>query len=161
MRVDPMIALRRNPRINCVTLDFGRRSPRKSIRRPADAAAGPLSAAVSRRGGRVAVFLLLQSIAQVAGPLLTKLAIDRYLAQTGPSRFIRRSTAGSRTTVDRAGADFRALSGGGADRLRLRIRETYLMQRTGQLAMFDLRRELMEQLQRSMSPITTAIRWAD
>ncbi len=93
-------------------------------------------------------FLLAQSGLQVLGPLLTKIAVDRYLQPTG-----------------RAGAAFLdpllpADPWSGLAKIGLlylgvllgtlvcEFAQTYLMQYTGQLAMFDLRRELMEHLQR-------------
>ncbi|MGA3190526.1 MAG: ABC transporter ATP-binding protein [Bryobacteraceae bacterium] len=93
-------------------------------------------------------FLLLQSLAQVAGPLLTKLAIDRYL--TRPEHPVHSPldhwlAADVWTGLTQISALYLAalLIGFGCEFV-----ETYLMQRTGQLAMFDLRRELMERLQK-------------
>ena len=93
-------------------------------------------------------FLLLQSITQVAGPLLTKLAIDRYLAK--PDHPVHSSldqwiAADVSTGLAQISALYLAslLIGFACEFV-----ETYLMQRTGQLAMFDLRRELMERLQK-------------
>jgi ATP-binding cassette subfamily B protein len=93
------------------------------------------------------VFLLLQSIAQVAGPLLTKLAIDHYLAKPdhpSPSFLDGWLSADLWTGLAQISALYLAalLIGFGCEFI-----ETYLMQRTGQFAMFDLRRELMERLQ--------------
>jgi ATP-binding cassette subfamily B multidrug efflux pump len=92
-------------------------------------------------------FLLLQSITQVAGPLLTKLAIDRYLAK--PDHPVHSPLDGWLaadvwTGLAQISALYLAslLIG-----FVCEFVETYLMQRTGQLAMFDLRRELMERLQ--------------
>src|SRR5258708_37588095 len=84
-------------------------------------------------------FLLLQSLTQVAGPLLTKFAIDRYL--TNPGIPVNEVWAG---LAQISALYFAALLIG----FLCEFAETYLMQRTGQLAMFDLRRELMEHLQR-------------
>jgi ATP-binding cassette subfamily B protein len=94
------------------------------------------------------VVLFVDSIFQVAGPLITKVAIDRYLV---PSR-----TDVLHTPIDRflASDPWTGLTqlsviylfvivGG----LFLEFVQTYLMQRTGQHAMFDLRRQLMEHLQ--------------
>ena len=140
------------PRINCATLDFrpssGRRSPRQSIRWPPDAAAGPVSA------DRIAApwpcpwfFCCCNRITQVAGPLLTKLAIDQYLAKPDHpvhSPLDRWLAADVWTGLAQISALYLAslLIG-----FVCEFVETYLMQRTGQLAMFDLRRELMEHLQ--------------
>src|ERR1700722_1305604 len=94
------------------------------------------------------VFLLLQSLLQVAGPLLTKIAVDRYL-QPNPSRVP--------TPIDRyLPADpWNGLAAVGVLYLGILLgsfvfgfAQTYLMQYTGQLAMFDLRKELMAHLQR-------------
>jgi ATP-binding cassette subfamily B protein len=93
-------------------------------------------------------FVLAWSITQVAGPLLTKLAIDRYLtgaANPSPSPLDFWLASDARTGLAQIAALYLAtiLIGFLCD-----FAETYLMQRTGQLAMFDLRRELMEHLQR-------------
>jgi ATP-binding cassette subfamily B multidrug efflux pump len=101
--------------------------------------------------GAVAVslfFLLLQSITQVAGPLLTKLAIDKYLAKPDhpvTSPLDRWLAADVWTGLAQISALYLAalLTGFACEFV-----QTYLMQRTGQLAMFDLRRELMERLQK-------------
>jgi ATP-binding cassette subfamily B multidrug efflux pump len=93
-------------------------------------------------------FLILQSIAQLLGPLLTKLAIDRYLVrpehpETSPlDPWL---AADVRTGLMQIAAlYFTAVFIG----FICEFAETYLMQRTGQLAMFQLRRELMAHLQR-------------
>ncbi len=93
------------------------------------------------------VFLLATSLLQIAGPLLTKLAIDRYL-DPAPKRFS--------TPIDGLlSADpwtglaqisllyFLTVLGA----LLCDFAESYLMQWTGQKAMFDLRREIMGRLQ--------------
>lgn len=100
--------------------------------------------------GAVAVslfFLLFQSVTQVAGPLLTKLAIDRYLVK--PDQPVHSPLDGWLaadvwTGLAQISVLYLAslLIG-----FVCEFVETYLMQRTGQLAMFDLRRELMERLQ--------------
>jgi ATP-binding cassette subfamily B multidrug efflux pump len=94
------------------------------------------------------VFLTFNSLFQIVGPLLTKLAVDRYLAPTG---------AVSKTPLDPylsaspwtglaqiAAVYLAAIIGG----LLCDFGETYLMQWVGQKAMFDLRRQLMGHLQR-------------
>ncbi len=92
-------------------------------------------------------FVLAWSITQVAGPLLTKLAIDRYLTgtPTSPSPLDFWLAADARTGLAQIAVLYLAtiLVGFLCD-----FAETYMMQRTGQFAMFDLRRELMEHLQR-------------
>jgi ATP-binding cassette subfamily B protein len=94
------------------------------------------------------VFLLLHSLLQVAGPLLTKIAVDRYL-QPNPHR--------SGSLLDPY------LSSGawaGITQIALlylgvllgvflfEFIQTVIMQTTGQRAMFDLRRDIMAHLQR-------------
>jgi ATP-binding cassette subfamily B protein len=91
-------------------------------------------------------FLAVQSLAQGLGPLLTRIAVDKYL-----------QPAGKPTILD---AWLPASPLPGLARIALfylavlllnfvtEFVQTYLMQYTGQLAMFDLRRELMEHLQR-------------
>jgi ATP-binding cassette subfamily B protein len=94
------------------------------------------------------VFLFCNSVVQVVGPLLTKLAVDRYLIP---------SAHRSRTFLDPylsrdpwigiaqiSGLYLAAIIAG----LLCDFVQTYLMQWTGQKAMFDLRRQLMEKLQR-------------
>jgi ATP-binding cassette subfamily B multidrug efflux pump len=93
-------------------------------------------------------FVLAWSLTQVAGPLLTKLAIDRYLTgspQASASPFDFWLAADARTGLAQIAVLYLGtiLIGFLCD-----FAETYLMQRTGQFAMFDLRRELMEHLQR-------------
>ncbi len=94
------------------------------------------------------LFLLAQSLAQIAGPLLTKLAIDRYLAK--PDRAVTSPLDGwlaadAWTGLAQISALYMAAVLIG---FLCEFAETYLMQKTGQQAMFDLRRELMEHLQR-------------
>src|SRR5579864_9062043 len=101
-----------------------------------------------RRTVLVSLLLLFaNSVLQVLGPLLTKLAIDRYIAPV-PTRV--------HTPLDPfLSADpwigiaqisfVYLLAVIGA--LLCDFGETYLMQWTGQKAMFDLRRELMAHLQ--------------
>jgi ATP-binding cassette subfamily B multidrug efflux pump len=98
--------------------------------------------------GASLALLLVDSLLQIIGPLLTKLAVDRYLAPTGHSEvfpFLDRWLASDPQT--------------GLAQLALAyllvvvfsflfdFGQTYLMQWTGQKAMFDLRRELMTHLQ--------------
>lgn len=93
-------------------------------------------------------FLLVQSLMQVVGPLLTKLAIDRYLAKPetptsspidgwlSPDLWVGLTQISALYLV--------AL----LLMFLCEFTQTYLMARTGQRAMFDLRRELMQHLQR-------------
>jgi ATP-binding cassette subfamily B protein len=94
------------------------------------------------------VFLLLQSVLQVAGPLLTEIAVDRYI-RPNPSRVP--------TPIDAylPAGPWNGLSAVGVLYLGILLgsfvfgfAQTYLMQYTGQLAMFDLRKQLMAHLQR-------------
>jgi len=57
----------------------GRGSPRQGIRWAADAPVDGVHASPRRAGGRSLAFLLVQSVLQVLGPLLTKIAVDTYL----------------------------------------------------------------------------------
>src|SRR5262245_5106392 len=94
------------------------------------------------------VFLLFNSILQVAGPLLMKLAIDRYLAPTpeaSSTRFDQWLSADPWTGLAQVSILYLAVVVGV---LFMEFGQTYLMQRTGQYAMFDLRRDLMAHLQR-------------
>jgi len=93
-------------------------------------------------------FLLAQSGLQVLGPLLTKVAVDRYVDP---------SALPARTFLDPV---LPADPWSGLTRIGLlylgvivgtfvsEFIQMYLMQYTGQRAMFDLRRQLMEHLQR-------------
>jgi len=94
------------------------------------------------------VFLLAQSALQVLGPLLTKTAVDRYL-QPNPHRLHTfldpLLPAGAWSGLSRLGLLYIGVLVGG---FFAEFAQTYLMQYTGQLAMFDLRKQLMEHLQR-------------
>jgi len=93
------------------------------------------------------LFLLLQSILQVAGPLLTKVAVDRYLAR-GPNRVPTiigpYLPANPWTGLSAVGALYLGVLLG---TFVFEFAQVYLIQYTGQLAMFDLRRQLMAHLQ--------------
>ena len=95
------------------------------------------------------VFLLAQSVLQILGPLLTRTAVDRYL----------QPKSGKATTfldailpADPMDGDLTRIAllyfGVLAGIFFTEFAQMYLMQYTGQLAMFDLRRQLMEHLQR-------------
>src|SRR5690242_9145785 len=91
------------------------------------------------------ILLFLTSLLQVLGPLLSKIAIDRYIAPT-PSRTPFDSVLSADPWTGIAQISFvylLAILGA----LMCDFGETYLMQWTGQKAMFDLRRELMAHLQ--------------
>jgi len=93
-------------------------------------------------------FLLAQSALQVLGPLLTKTAVDRYL-QPDPHRLPTFMDAwlpaDAWAGLTRIGLLYLAVLAGA---FVTEFAQTYLMQYTGQLAMFDLRKQLMEHLQR-------------
>ncbi len=94
------------------------------------------------------IFLFVLSILQVAGPLLTKLAVDRYLAPVPhrvPGPLDPWLSANPWTGLAQVSILYilvLALS------FVFDFAQSYLMQWTGQHAMFDLRRELMAHLQR-------------
>ncbi len=92
--------------------------------------------------------LLVDSLLQIIGPLLTKLAVDRYLVPVPHSRlfpFLDNWLSHNAWTglSQLAGLYFAAIVLG----FFFDFGQTYLMQWTGQKAMFDLRRQLMEHLQ--------------
>ncbi len=94
------------------------------------------------------VFLLAQSVLQVLGPLLTKIAIDRYVRPGGhPARSFLDPLlpADPWTGLSAIALLYLAVLAG---TFVSEFGEMYLMQYTGQRAMFDLRKQLMEHLQR-------------
>ena len=93
------------------------------------------------RIGAALLFLFFYSILQVSGPLLTKLAVDRYLAPTGQTSFLDRWLAADAFTgmTQIACLYLMVLAGIFVSEFA----QMYLMQYVGQLAMFDLRRESM------------------
>ena len=93
------------------------------------------------------VFLLLQSILQVLGPLLTKVAVDRYLAPSAtriPTFFDRYLPVDPWSGLAAVGLLYLGVLLG---TFVFEFGQMYLMQYTGQLAMFDLRKQLMAHLQ--------------
>ncbi|MGH9626090.1 MAG: ABC transporter transmembrane domain-containing protein, partial [Bryobacteraceae bacterium] len=92
--------------------------------------------------------LLIDSLLQIIGPLLTKIAVDRYLVPVAHLG-----------TIPLIGGWLAKDPWTGISQLTLiylcvivlgfffRFGQTYLMQWTGQKAMFDLRRKLMVHLQ--------------
>jgi ATP-binding cassette subfamily B protein len=93
-------------------------------------------------------FLLIHSAFQILGPLLTKLAIDRYLAPA-PTQFetpLDPYLSSNPWTGIAQIAFFYSLVV--VISLVSQFLQIYLMQWTGQRAMFDLRRQLMTHLQR-------------
>jgi ATP-binding cassette subfamily B multidrug efflux pump len=93
------------------------------------------------------VLLLFNAVFQVVGPLLTKLAIDRYIQPTG--HHVKTPLDGYLSSNPWTGLAqialiyLLAIIGG----LLCDFGETFLMQWTGQKAMFDLRRQLMAHMQ--------------
>ncbi len=94
------------------------------------------------------VLLFINAALQVLGPLLTKLAVDRYLAPTGrPSTTVLDPYLSNNPWTGLGQISFLyllAIIGG----MLCDFAEQYLMQWVGQKAMFDLRRQLMGHLQR-------------
>src|SRR5215469_12723863 len=94
------------------------------------------------------VFLLAQYALQVLGPLLTKIAVDRYLQPNAVRSFTFLDPLlppDPWSGIARIGLLYLGVLIG---TFLCEFAQTYLMQYTGQLAMFDLRRQLMEHLQR-------------
>jgi ATP-binding cassette, subfamily B, multidrug efflux pump len=91
--------------------------------------------------------LLLDSVLQILGPLLTKLAVDRYLVPTG--HHIQTPIDAWLSADPRTGLFQLSIIYLGAIvfGFLFDFGQTYLMQWTGQRAMFDLRRQLMAHLQ--------------
>jgi len=97
--------------------------------------------------GASLIFLLVQSGLQVLGPLLTRIAIDKYLQRSpynAPSFLDVRLPADPWAGLSRIGLLYLGVLAGS---FVAEFAQTYLMQYTGQLAMFDLRKQLMEHLQ--------------
>ena len=92
------------------------------------------------------VFLLLQSVLQVLGPQLTRVAVDKYLQPKGASTFLDPwLPADPWNGLTRIAFLYLAMLAG---IFVTEFAQTYLMQYTGQLALFDLRKQLMDHLQR-------------
>ncbi len=94
------------------------------------------------------VFLLGGSGLQVLGPLLTKVAVDRYLepgAKASSTLFDPFLPADPFRGLAAVGALYLAVLAG---TFVFQFAQAWLMQYTGQLAMFDLRKQLMQHLQR-------------
>ena len=93
------------------------------------------------------IFLLLQSLLQVMGPLLTKIAVDRYLdphPNRVPTPIDAYLPAGPWNGLAAVGLLYLGVLLG---TFVFEFAQVYLMQYTGQLAMFDLRKQLMAHLQ--------------
>ncbi|HEV3330878.1 MAG TPA: ABC transporter ATP-binding protein [Bryobacteraceae bacterium] len=94
------------------------------------------------------IFLLGQSLLQVLGPLITQASVDLYLAPAHgktPQFLVNWLPRDSfRGLVDLSLLYLAVIAG----TFLCEFVQMYLMQYTGQLAMFDLRRQLMEHLQK-------------
>jgi ATP-binding cassette subfamily B multidrug efflux pump len=91
------------------------------------------------------LFLLTQSVCQIAGPLLTKLAVDRYLVPAKHQSFLEPwLPADPWQGIIYISSLYLGVV---IVSFLLDFGQTYLMQWTGQRAMFDLRRDLMTKLQ--------------
>lgn len=94
------------------------------------------------------VLLLIDSLLQIIGPLITKLAVDRYLAPVAhPQKFAFLDGWLSQnrwTGLSQLAGIYLVVVVCG---MLFDFGQTYLMQWTGQKAMFDLRRQLMVHLQ--------------
>jgi len=94
------------------------------------------------------LFLLVQSVLQVLGPLITKVAVDKYLdpnARSVPTLLDPLLPSDPWLGLSKLAVIYVAILAG---TLVSEFVQMYVMQYTGQLAMFDLRRQLMEHLQR-------------
>jgi ATP-binding cassette subfamily B multidrug efflux pump len=92
------------------------------------------------------VCLLGYSVLQICGPLLTKLAVDRYLLPSGkPGPLDGLLSANPVIGIAQISAIYLAVLAGV---FLTEFGQMYVMQVVGQLAMFDLRKELMIHMQR-------------
>lgn len=94
------------------------------------------------------ILLFVNAVLQVLGPLLTKLAVDRYLAPTpmaSPTPLDQWLSSDPRTGLAQISLLFMVTV---VAAVFFEFGQNYLMQWTGQRAMFDLRRQLMAHLQR-------------
>jgi ATP-binding cassette subfamily B multidrug efflux pump len=90
--------------------------------------------------------LLVLSVFQVVGPLITKIAVDRYLVPAHSHTLLDPYlSANPWTGLAELSLLYLLVLGGG---FLFDFLQSYLMQWTGQQAMFDLRRDLMRHLQR-------------
>ena len=91
--------------------------------------------------------IVLKAAADVLGPYLTKIAVDRYLVKVPGlhSRFDSFLSTQPYTGIAQIAAIYVLLLGLS---FLLDFLQTYFMQWTGQMAMFDLRKELFRHLQR-------------
>ncbi|MBV9500340.1 MAG: ABC transporter ATP-binding protein [Acidobacteriaceae bacterium] len=94
------------------------------------------------------ILLLINSLLQIIGPLLTKVAVDRYLVPTTHRQVFppldHWLSSDTWTGLTQVSVVYLAVVLVG---FLFDFGQTYLMQLTGQRAMFDLRRQLMSHLQ--------------
>src|ERR1700676_1125280 len=89
-------------------------------------------------------FLAVQSLLQGLGPLLTKIAVDKYLQPAGkPTILDAWLPSDANAGLARIALLYLAVLAGN---FITEFAQTYIMQYTGQLAMFDLRKQLVERL---------------
>jgi ATP-binding cassette subfamily B protein len=94
------------------------------------------------------VLLLIDSLLQIIGPLITKLAVDRYLVPAAHSAAIPYLETWLSHDADKGLMQLAMIYLGlVALGFFFDFGQTYLMQWTGQKAMFDLRKQLMTHLQ--------------
>jgi len=92
------------------------------------------------------VCLLVNAVLQIVGPLLTKLAVDKYLVpQAVASPLDRFLSPSAWTGITQISILYLTVL---VATLCIEFAQSYLMQWTGQRAMFDLRRQLMTHLQK-------------
>lgn len=92
------------------------------------------------------VCLLVNSVLQVIGPLLTKLAVDKYLVpNAAPTPLDGFLSPSAWTGITQISALYLGVL---LATLVIEFAQSYLMQWTGQRTMFDLRRQIMEHLQK-------------
>jgi ATP-binding cassette subfamily B multidrug efflux pump len=93
------------------------------------------------------VAILLQAVADVLGPYLTKVAIDKYLAPTAAKNPVldRWLSSDALTGIGQIGAIYVFII---AFSFVLEFTQAYVMQWTGQKVMFDLRSQIFRHLQR-------------
>ena len=90
--------------------------------------------------------LIVYSSLQVCGPLLTRIAVDKYVAPSGRAVVLGNwLSADAVTGIGQIATLYLAVL---AFSFVAQFGQTWLMQATGQHAMFDLRRQLMDHLQR-------------
>jgi ATP-binding cassette, subfamily B, multidrug efflux pump len=97
--------------------------------------------------GASLALLLVDSLLQIIGPLITKVGVDRYLAPTGHAQvvpFLGWLSRDAWTGLSQLALLYFAVLVIG---FAFDFGQSFLMQWTGQKAMFDLRRELMAHLQ--------------